>query len=122
MCNEEFSQPPILSAMSVLEPVPPVQEEEVASALAKMRNGRAPGPDGLPSEIWKIAEGEGTRWLTSFFNELIAEGKLPETWTTSTTVPIWKGKGDVADCMTYRPIRLLCHTMKIFDRVLDRRL
>ncbi|EYC40903.1 hypothetical protein Y032_0590g385 [Ancylostoma ceylanicum] len=79
-------------------------------------------PDNLSSEIWKIAEGEGTQWLTSFFNELIAEGKLPETWMTNTTVPIWKGEGDVADCMTYRPIRLLCHTMKIFERVLGRRL
>ncbi|EYC06060.1 hypothetical protein Y032_0078g1172 [Ancylostoma ceylanicum] len=109
MCNEELPHPPIPSAISVLGPVPPIQEEEVASALATTRNGTAPGP----SEIWKIGGGEGTQWLTSFLNELITEGKLPKNWTTSATVPTWKGKGDLADCMTYRPIRLLCHTMKI---------
>uniref|UniRef100_W5MA04 ribonuclease H n=1 Tax=Lepisosteus oculatus TaxID=7918 RepID=W5MA04_LEPOC len=43
----------------------------------------------------------------------------PETWQTSITVPIWKDKGDVNDCSNYK---LLCHTMKIFERVLDAQL
>uniref|UniRef100_W5MKI9 ribonuclease H n=1 Tax=Lepisosteus oculatus TaxID=7918 RepID=W5MKI9_LEPOC len=43
------------------------------------------------------------------------------TWQTSITVPIWKDKGDVNDC-SYRPIRLLCHTTKIFEHVLNARL
>ncbi|EYC10880.1 hypothetical protein Y032_0053g2350 [Ancylostoma ceylanicum] len=121
-CNEEFPHPPMPTVSSVLGPVPLIEEEEVTAALARMKNGKSPGPDNLPSEVWKIAEGAGTRWLSSFFNEMVAEGKLPSSWTTSTTVPIWKGKGDIADCTTYRPIRLLCHTMKIFERILDSRL
>ena len=40
----------------------------------------------------------------------------------SVTVPIWKGKGDVAECANYRPVRLLCHTVKILERVLDSRI
>jgi len=47
---------------------------------------------------------------------------MPKSWAESTTVPIWKGKGDIADCSTYRPIRLMSHTLKIFERVIDRRL
>ncbi|EYC06739.1 hypothetical protein Y032_0074g870 [Ancylostoma ceylanicum] len=123
-CNEEFPHPPMPTVSSVLGPVPLIEEEEVTAALARMKNGKSPGPDNLPSEVWKIAEGAGTLfigWLSSFFNEMVAEGK-PSSWTTSTTVPIWKGKGDIADCTTYRPIRLLCHTMKIFERILDSRL
>ncbi|KAK6738016.1 hypothetical protein RB195_020236 [Necator americanus] len=50
-------------------------------------------------------------------------GRTPDVWQTSVTVPVWKGKGDVADCASYRPIRLLCHTMmKVFGRVLEARL
>ncbi|EYC27052.1 hypothetical protein Y032_0009g491 [Ancylostoma ceylanicum] len=88
MSNEEFPHSPISLAVTVLGPLPSIQEKEVASALAKMRSGRAPGPDNPPSKIWKIAEGGETQWLTSFFNEIIAEGKLPEQWTMNTTVPM----------------------------------
>ncbi|KAK6763360.1 hypothetical protein RB195_023894 [Necator americanus] len=50
------------------------------------------------------------------------EGWTPDVWQTSVTVPVWKGKGDIADCTSYRPIRLLCHTIKVFERVLEARL
>ncbi|EYB86958.1 hypothetical protein Y032_0270g847 [Ancylostoma ceylanicum] len=73
MFNKKFPHPPLLSAFPVLGSVPQIQEEDVASAVAKMGNGRAPDPDNLPSEIWRIAEDEGIRCLTSFFNEIIAE-------------------------------------------------
>ncbi|EYC29925.1 hypothetical protein Y032_0005g2337 [Ancylostoma ceylanicum] len=53
---------------------------------------------------------------------MLAESQTPKVWQMSTTVPVWKGKGDSADCSSYRPIRLLCHTMKIFERILHPRL
>uniref|UniRef100_A0A915KUI2 Uncharacterized protein n=1 Tax=Romanomermis culicivorax TaxID=13658 RepID=A0A915KUI2_ROMCU len=37
-------------------------------------------------------------------------------------VSIWKSKDDVTKCSNYRPIRLLCHAMKISERVLDAKL
>ncbi|VDP47120.1 unnamed protein product [Heligmosomoides polygyrus] len=40
----------------------------------------------------------------------------------STSIPIWKKKGSPADCSNYCPIRLLSHSMKIFERILDRRI
>ncbi|EYB89064.1 hypothetical protein Y032_0237g3262 [Ancylostoma ceylanicum] len=67
-----------------------IEEKKVTAALAKMKNGKPPGPDNLPPEIWKIAEGAGTLWLPSFSNEMIAEWKLPNSWTTNTTVPIYR--------------------------------
>ncbi|ETN83858.1 hypothetical protein NECAME_07150 [Necator americanus] len=61
-------------------------------------------------------------WFATLFNKIVAEGRTPDVWQTSVTVPVWKGKGDIADCTSYRPIRLLCHTMKVFERVLEARL
>ncbi|EYC46066.1 hypothetical protein Y032_0409g940 [Ancylostoma ceylanicum] len=78
MCKKNLLNPPIPSAILTLGPVPPIQKEEVVSALAKTRNGRAPGPDNLPSKIWRGVGGKGKRWLTSSFNGIIAERKLPE--------------------------------------------
>ena len=37
-------------------------------------------------------------------------------------VPIFKGKGDVRSCSTYRGVKLLEHIMKIVKRVLERRI
>ncbi|ETN79816.1 hypothetical protein NECAME_09615 [Necator americanus] len=50
------------------------------------------------------------------------KGRTPDVWQTSVTVPVWKGKGDIAYCTSCRPIRLLCHTIKVFERVLEARL
>ncbi|EYC04412.1 hypothetical protein Y032_0088g2190 [Ancylostoma ceylanicum] len=64
---------------SVLGPLSRREEEEVTAALARMKNGKSPGPDNLPSEVCKIAEGAGTPWLSSFFNKIVAERKLPNS-------------------------------------------
>jgi len=70
----------------------------------------------------EAARRPGICLLTAMFNKITEDEKLPPVWSTSTTFPMWKNKGDVADCANYRPIRLLCHSMKIFERVLDARL
>ncbi|VDM79840.1 unnamed protein product [Strongylus vulgaris] len=47
---------------------------------------------------------------------------MPHDWSKCTMIPIWKNKGDIADCSTYWPIWLMSHALKIFERVLERRL
>ena len=37
-------------------------------------------------------------------------------------IPIFKEKGDIQECKNYRGIKLLAHTFKIWERVLDRRM
>ena len=37
-------------------------------------------------------------------------------------IPIYKNKGDVQDCSNYRGIKLMSHTMKIWERIIDRRI
>ena len=38
------------------------------------------------------------------------------------TIPIYKEKGDIQDCGNYRGVKLMSHTMKIWERIIDRRL
>ncbi|KAM2015880.1 hypothetical protein ACFX16_046360 [Malus domestica] len=47
---------------------------------------------------------------------------MPNEWRTSTLVPIYKNKGDVQNCMNYRGIKLMSHTMKLWERVIEHRL
>ncbi|VDO29389.1 unnamed protein product [Heligmosomoides polygyrus] len=58
-------------------------------------------------------------WLANFLNQVVAEKEVPEYLRQNT---IWKKKGSPADCSNYRPIRLLSHSMKIFERSVDGRI
>ena len=47
---------------------------------------------------------------------------MPDEWQTSVPVPIFKEKGDVRICNTYKEVKLSEHAMKIVERVLERRI
>ena len=47
--------------------------------------------------------------------------KIPDEWTISVIVLIFKNKGDILDCRQYRGIKLLEHGLKVLERVLDER-
>ena len=45
-----------------------------------------------------------------------------EEWRDSILIPIFKNKGDVQSYSNYRGIKLISHTMKQWERVVERRL
>ena len=45
------------------EDEPPPLRSEVQKALLRMRNGKSPGTDGIPAEMWKAAGEEGVDLL-----------------------------------------------------------
>ena len=47
---------------------------------------------------------------------------MPDEWRKSTLVPIYKNKVDVQNCENYRGIKLMSHTMKLWERVIKQRL
>ncbi|KAM3395257.1 hypothetical protein P3S68_004262 [Capsicum galapagoense] len=96
--------------------------EEVREAVRRMRRGRAMGPDEIPVEFWKFVGEAGVRWLTGLFNEIFKTAKMPEAWRWSTMIPLYKNKGDIQSCNNYRGIKLLSHSMKIWERVVEVRL
>ena len=50
------------------------------------------------------------------------EEQMPEEWKKSEIVPIYKQKGDPLECGKFRGIKLLEHAMKMFEKILERRL
>ena len=51
----------------------------------------------------------------------LGDGKIPEDWSRSWLVNVYKGKGDALECGSYRGIKLVEHAMKILERVIERR-
>ena len=99
-----------------------IREEEVWSAVRKMKKKKAVGPDGVPVEVWQVLGDFGVRWLTGFLNKVLVDERIPELWRKSILVPIFKGKGDVQVCGNYRGIKLMCHSMKVWEKVIDKRI
>ena len=99
-----------------------ISEEEVEEALKQMKKAKAAGPSEVSSEMFLALGQEGIEWLTKFLNRLWTDEVIPEDWKQSTMLPIYKGKGSVLECGNYRGIKLLEHGLKIYERILDKRL
>lgn len=99
-----------------------ISREEVKGALKKMSKGKAIGPDQIPVEVWLSLGEDGEQGLVKLFKNILLNGKMLEEWKLSIVVPIYKNKGDAQSCRNYRRIKLLSHTMKLWERVIETRI
>ncbi|KAK3540327.1 hypothetical protein QTP70_029586 [Hemibagrus guttatus] len=107
---------------SVEQKVHKIRKDEVRKALKRMKSGKAVGPDDIPVEVWKCLGEAAVEFLASLFNRVLESEMMPEEWRRSVLVPNFKNKGDVQSCSNYRGIKLMSHTMKVWERVVEARL
>jgi len=99
-------------------PVDAPSLDEIISAIRKLRNGRAAGPDGIPPELLKCAIGPISTALHAFFTNVWRTGHIPADWKDGILTALYKGKGPKTECGSYRPITLLSVPGKVFAHVL----
>jgi hypothetical protein len=99
-----------------------IQETEIGEALKRMKGGKTMGPDGIPIEVWRCLGARVIVWLTKLFNLIFRSNKMPEEWRRNILVLIFKNKGDVQSYTNYHGIKLMSHTMKLWERVIEHRL
>jgi len=61
-------------------------------------------------------------WLRDLFDKMLIEGKMPEDWRKSFIVSIIKGKRDIQECGNYEGIKLMSHSMKIREKIIEKRI
>ena len=99
-----------------------VARNEIVEAMQRMKSGKATGPSEVSVEMI-VASGEiGVKVMMELCQRVLDGRGMPDEWKTSVIVPIFKGKGDVMSCGSYRGVKLLEHAMKIVERVLERRI
>ena len=90
--------------------------------MQRMKSGKAVGPDDMPVEVWKCLGESALKFLTKLYNRMMESERMPEEWRDSVLIPIFKNKGDAQSCINYRGIKLIGHTMKLWERIIERRL
>jgi len=55
-------------------------------------------------------------------NVILKLKKMSDEWRNSTFVPIYKNKGDVQNCENDKEIKLMSHTMKLWERIIEQSL
>jgi len=71
----------------------PIDVEETVRAIKKQKSGKAPGPNGLPSTLFKLFDRRLVNHLTLLFNKVLNTGVFPKAWSLGNIKPIHK-KGD----------------------------
>ena len=99
----------------------PITEQEVMDSIRSSPRGKAPGPDGLPSEFYRIMKLELVPHLAQLFNEILSGSKPPHTWSEAHIVQIPKKTENIDQIGNWRPITLENCDLKIFSRVLSNR-
>ena len=104
--------------MSVLNTV---KGDEVLKATKKLLNGKTPGVDGIPGEVFKKGGPKLITKLTEIFNMLHQEC-IPQEFKDASLVHLYKRKGNRRSCDNHRGISLLSIAGKILAHVLLNRL
>ena len=99
-----------------------IRRKEVEYAVIHMKSGKAVGADQIPIDAWKSLGERGIDILWDLMQKIWEGEQIPNAWRSSILVPIYKGKGDIQNCGNYRGIKLMSHTMKVWERIIERRL
>ena len=95
---------------------------EIEQAIHGLKSGKAPGPNGLPIEFYKLQTDTLAPYLLRMFLECREQGSLPEDQRLATIVVLHKEGKPRDDCAGYRPISLLNVEAKVLAKVLASRL
>lgn len=97
-------------------------EEELKKVVSTLKNGKAPGPDGVPSEVLKITAEVCPNLLLDTYNACLRTGVFSKKWKRARLVLLDKGKGDPNAPSSWRPLCMLDTIGKGYEKLLLLRL
>ena len=78
-----------------------ITSEEVVRAITNLKHGKACGPDGFPSEVYKTFKSIFVPLLTSMFQHSLQAGPLPKTMQLAAIKVIPKEQKDPESLSSY---------------------
>ena len=98
-----------------------ITEDFVTNELKGLSSGKSPGLDSLHPILLKEGASFLSPVLAHMYNACFESGDIPNEWKRARVTPIHKN-GDKQALSNYRPISVLSHVMKIFEKALHSQL
>ena len=90
-------------------------------ALAELKTGKAPGPDGILVEYLRLYAVTFEHTLLNLINKIFCDHLYPSDWTVNFLKPIFK-KGEKDDTDNFRGLAIGSAFAKLFSQILLKRL
>ena len=100
----------------------PFSEGEYDKGVAALKNNKAAGRDDILVEQLKHLGPKAHKWLLTMLNICFMDNTIPTVWRQSKIVAILKPGNDSLIPKNYRPMSLLCHTYKLYERMMLNRI
>ena len=95
--------------------------KDIEEAINDLDENSSAGPDGLPAIFLKKTKETISLPLSFLLRKSLDEGKIPDIFKLAHVTPIHKG-GSRQKPEQYRPVSLTSHIMKIFERVIKKKI
>ena len=99
-----------------------ITEEEVHSAINRLKNNKAHGSDLIINEFLVNASCKMLFIFVKLFNIVLDTGIIPSDWCVGMIKPLFKNKGSPKDPSNYRAITILSCFGKLFTSILNKRI
>ena len=96
-------------------------KKSIEDAISELNENSSGGPDGLPAIFLKKTKESISTPLALLLRKSIDEEKIPEIYKLAYVTPIHKG-GSRLKPEQYRPVSLTSHIMKVFERVIKKKI
>ncbi|CAH1248509.1 Hypp8181 [Branchiostoma lanceolatum] len=96
----------------------PFSMDDLRNATKDMKNNKAAGLDDILCEQIKHFGPLALQWLLDMLNQSLNTNRIPKIWRKSRVIALLKPGKDPSIPKNYRPISLLCHTYKLFERLI----
>ena len=88
----------------------------LARVIKTLSKKKAPGPDGLPAEVFIHAGRELISSITEIFNNIKVTSSIPKKWNKVNIKTLYKNKGSQKDLENWRGVFLTPTISKLFER------
>jgi len=96
---------------------------EIRNIIENMKTNRAPGEDGITSEIYNHAFKTVPTFITAIYNSCLKQGIFPTDWKKAKLIPITKpGREQSNEVSKYCPISLLSIGGKVLEKLMINRI